>query len=136
MHMSTELPEFWNLRLRIKSGPRLHPNKTELPGVGTDLVPPSYRGGKDPSGGGEGGGCGVGGGRVPVEVDVLGPAGDGPRSALRTRAEVVIRDNHLLAGCGSHCGSLHCIHQILRGLNLSYQLGDLENNKISYLNVN
>ena len=98
MHMSTELPEFWNLRLRIY--PRLHLDRTELPGVGTDLVPPSYRRGKYPTGGGEGGGGGVGGGGAPVEVDVLGPAGDGPGPALGAGAEIDISDDELIVGTG------------------------------------
>ena len=110
----------------IKSGPRLHLDRTELPGVGTDLVPPSHRRGKDPSGGGEGRGGSVGGGGAPVEVNVLVPAGDGSGSALGAGAEIDISNHDLIVGSGCYGRSSNCIRQVLSSLNLSYQVGDLE----------
>ena len=123
MHMSTALPEFWNLRWRYDDYDRM---AAGLPGVGTDLVPPSHRGHEDAGGGSEGlGGLNCSGLQA---VDVLCPASDSPGSALGTRAEVVISDDNHVVVSGCCAGSLHGIHQILGGLNLSYQLGHLENN--------
>ena len=74
-------------------------DKTGLPGVGTDLVPPSHRSHENAGGGSEGLG-GVNSSFLQP-VNVLCPASDGPGSALiTTRAEVVISDhNHIVVLC-------------------------------------
>ena len=126
--MSTALPEFWNLRRRYE-GPGSPSDKTELPGVGADLVPPGHWGGEDAGGGRE-----VVGGRdrrggVPVVVHVLSPASDGPGPALGAGAEVIISDHDLIIGTSSPGGSLDCRHQVLSRLHLSYQIGHLGNSE-------
>ena len=100
MHISTELPEFWNLRERYEAT-RLTTEKRELPGVGADLVPPVDWGGEDASGGNETFYRGVLSSVRPPVVNVLSPASDGPGPALGARAQVVVNHHHIVVRPGS-----------------------------------